>query len=148
MIEMAPSSASAPALRTAVRRRSPWLIVAGLHGAVAVVMGAYAAHGMSAAWSGRAVAWVETGSRYELIHAAALVAVALLAERMAGQAVPAAGWGLGLGAALFSGALYGLAFTGQGYFGAIAPFGGMAMILGWLALAIAGALGRRPGGGA
>lgn len=118
------------------------LIAAGLHGAVAMLLGAYAAHGMERAFAPRAVAWVETGSRYQLIHAVALAAAAVLAALVPGRwprrAVRMAVWAFALGPLLFAGALYGLAFTAQGWFGAVAPFGGLGMILGWCALAAAG----------
>ena len=120
------------------------LLLAGLQGGVAVALGAYAAHGMAGAYAARAVGWVETASQYQLAHAVAIVAVALLAAcapaGLARGAALAAGWGFALGALLFAGALYGLAFTGMGMFGAVAPFGGLAMILGWAALAIGGVL--------
>lgn len=118
------------------------LIAAGLHGAIAVMLGAYAAHGMERAFAPRAVAWVDTGSRYQLVHAAALAALGVLSVLApAGwphRAVRVAVWAFVLGPALFAGALYGLAFTGQGWFGAVAPFGGVGMILGWCAVIAAG----------
>lgn len=137
-----PGSASRPVVPRSASPR--WaLIVAGLHGAIAVALGAFAAHGMERAFPPRAVGWVETGSHYELVHAVALAAAAVLAGLAPGdgarRAVNAAVWGFALGPALFAGALYGLAFTGQGWFTAVAPFGGLAMILGWCALIVAGA---------
>jgi len=123
------------------------LVFAGLHGAVAVALGAYAAHGMGGAFDAAAVGWVETGTRYELAHAAALAAVAALLRGSGHgpghRALVLAAWAFALGALLFAGSLYGLAFTGRSTFGAIAPFGGGAMILGWIALLVAG-LGHRP----
>ena len=56
----------------------PWLLAGAANGFVAVAMGAFAAHGLKAVLDPAALAWVETGSRYELTHALALVAVALL----------------------------------------------------------------------
>ena len=126
-------------------------MLAGLHGAVAVSLGAYAAHGMAARYDVVAIAWVDTGSRYQLIHAAALAAVAFLAGAApAGWArrwLALAGTGFALGALLFAGALYGLAFTGLRSFGAVAPFGGTALILGWALLIPAGAAWRGGGNG-
>lgn len=121
-------------------------IVAGLHGAVAVALGAYGAHGMAASGD-QAVAWVERGSLYQLVHAVALAAVAASlgaavahAERVA---LGAAALAFALGPALFSGALYALAFTEVGSLGPVAPLGGLAMILGWLALIAVGLLRTR-----
>jgi uncharacterized membrane protein YgdD (TMEM256/DUF423 family) len=123
-----------------------FLLFAGLHGAVAVALGAYAAHGMSGRFSDRAVDLVETGSGYGLAHATALVAVAAARGRVAGPAGAAlavAGWGFALGALLFAGALHAMALTGIAGFGAVAPFGGAGLIAGWIAVLAAAGL---PGG--
>lgn len=121
-----------------------FLVFAGLHGAAAVALGAYAAHGMAAQYGEAAVALVETGSRYGLSHAVALLAVAAARGWIGGPArlaLGVAGWAFLLGALLFPGALYGLALTGRPDFAAVAPFGGAAMILGWLAVLAAAGLG-------
>ncbi len=146
----APPPAPATGLAaTGLAATGPWLALAGLHGAVAVALGAFAAHGMADGFPPQAVDWVDTASRYQLVHAAALAALASLI----GNAAP--GWprrwlglaagAFALGPVLFSGALYGLAFTGIRTFGAVAPFGGLALILGWIALAIGGTAWRRTG---
>jgi uncharacterized membrane protein YgdD (TMEM256/DUF423 family) len=77
----------------------------------------------------------ETGVRYHLIHALALLAVAWAATRWESRAIPAAGWLFVVGIILFSGSLYALTLTGIRGFGAITPLGGAAFILGWLLLA-------------
>jgi len=105
--------------------RDPLAVVAALSGAVAVIAGAYGAHGAH----GPAVEWLKTGSHYELIHAvAALVAIARPLGRVAG-------WCFVGGGALFAGTLYAMAFGAPLWFGAITPLGGLAMIVGWVALA-------------
>ena len=55
-----------------------------------------------------------------------------------------AGWSFLLGTALFSGALYAFALTGQRWLGMVAPFGGVALIVGWFALAIAAGFIEKP----
>ena len=120
-----------------------FLVFAAVHGAIAVTLGAYAAHGMAAGFAASAVALVETGSRYGLAHAVALLAVAAIARRIrgpAGAALAVAGWSFALGPLLFAGSLYAVALGGLAGFGALAPFGGAAMILGWLAVLAAGVL--------
>lgn len=115
------------------------LLLAALSGAVAVGAGAFGAHGAA---SEQAKAWLQTGGMYQLVHAVAAVA-AVLAVR---QGLPAAGWAAWLfllGAALFSGALYGLGFGGPRVLGAVAPLGGTLLILGWLVLAWAAFAGTR-----
>lgn len=117
---------------------------AGLHGAVAVALGAFAAHGMT---DPDAIGWVETGSQYQLIHAAALAALGAAAgQGRADRWLNLAAAAFALGPILFSGALYGLAFTPLRILGAVAPIGGTAMILGWLALAVSALTARRPAG--
>jgi uncharacterized membrane protein YgdD (TMEM256/DUF423 family) len=78
----------------------------------------------------------ETGARYQMYHALALCAVAWASPRWGGAAV-AAGWLFVAGTVIFSGSLYLLSLSGQRWLGAITPVGGLAFLLGWLALAAA-----------
>lgn len=106
-------------------------VLAGL----AVALGAFAAHGLRARVSPELLATFETGARYHMYHALALLAVAWASQRWPGGAVTAAGWLFVAGILLFSGSLYALAGTGVRALGAITPLGGLAFLLGWLALA-------------
>jgi uncharacterized membrane protein YgdD (TMEM256/DUF423 family) len=99
-------------------------ILAALSGAVAVAAGAFGAHGAS----GPAVEWLKTGGQYQLIHAVS----ALVAVRM-GARGPA--WLFVGGGALFATTLYAMALGAPRGLGAITPFGGAALIIGWLWLA-------------
>lgn len=120
-----------------------WMILAGLAGALAVAVGAFAAHAMEGAADARAVALVNKAADYMLWHSLALGLVAVLAERMPGRrSIAAAGGLFTIGIALFCGSLLTIAFTGWSGAAAAAPFGGTSFILGWLALAWAGL--RRP----
>lgn len=110
------------------------LIFAGLSGAIGVALGAGAAHGLRRVLDERALALVETGVRYQLIHAAALVGLAALIVRP-WPALAWVAWAWAAGTVLFCGALYLLAFTGLRPFAHVAPFGGAAFILGWALLA-------------
>ena len=103
---------------------------------LAVALGAFAAHGLRARISAEALATFETGARYHMYHALALLAVAWACARWPGAATSAAGWLFAAGTVLFSGSLYLLAVTGVRALGAVTPFGGLAFVLGWLALAI------------
>jgi uncharacterized membrane protein YgdD (TMEM256/DUF423 family) len=123
-----------------------WIVVAALSGAVSVIAGAFGAHGIDAstAVGARARELLQTGSHYEIAHALAILAVAALTRRAGlkeGLATAAQILFLA-GSVLFPGALYALALGGPRWLGAVAPIGGLAFILGWLALALA-ALGRR-----
>src|SRR5687768_10339275 len=102
---------------------------------LAVALGAFAAHGLRARLSPEALQTFETGARYHMYHALALLAVAWAVTRWPGTAVSVAGWLFIAGTLLFSGSLYLLAITGVRMLGAITPVGGFAFILGWLALA-------------
>lgn len=116
-----------------------WLILAGFSGAVAVAMGAVAAHALS----GDAIAagLVDKASRYQVIHALALLAVALLAERRPVWPAMVAGTLFVVGSVLFCGSLYALAFHLVSAT-PLAPVGGTSFILGWLSLAVVGVVGR------
>lgn len=123
-------------------RMGPWLVAAGLNGLMAVAMGAFASHGLRARLDGAALDWIETASRYQLWHALALLGVALLlhgggpgAHRRLLRAI---GWAFLAGIILFAGSLYLLALTGIHAFAWITPFGGLAFIAGWAALALLG----------
>jgi len=79
----------------------------------------------------------ETGARYQMYHALALLFVAWLAERATGSAVHVAGWAFVAGTVLFSGSLYLMALTGKTWLGAITPLGGVAFLVGWVAVVMA-----------
>jgi uncharacterized membrane protein YgdD (TMEM256/DUF423 family) len=113
-----------------------------LSGALAVALGAFAAHGLRSRIGADALATFETGARYHMYHALALLAVAWACARWPGAWASAAGWLFVAGTLLFSGSLYLLAITGVRALGAITPLGGLAFVLGWLALAWAAWTGR------
>jgi len=121
-----------------------WIVVAALSAALSISIGAFAAHGIDVSTPAglKAREWLHTGSQYEMIHALAILAVAALAqgERLGARAALAAQWLFLIGSVLFPGALYALAFGGPKWFGAVAPIGGTAFILGWLCLAAAALL--------
>src|ERR1041384_7528803 len=112
-----------------------FFIIGSLSAFVAVALGAYAAHGLKARLSPEMLATFETGARYQMYHALALLAVGWACTRWPGAAVNASGWLFVAGTLLFSGSLYALALTGTRALGAITPFGGLAFLAGWLCLA-------------
>ncbi len=71
-----------------------------------------------------------------MYHALALLGVAL-AGRWSGATIQVAGWLFVAGVLVFSGSLYLLVLTGQRWLGAVTPLGGVALLAGWLALALA-----------
>ena len=73
----------------------------------------------------------ETGVRYQMYHACAILVVALAAASLDGWLIRAAGWSFALGIVLFSGSLYMLALSRITIFGAVTPIGGLAFLVGW-----------------
>jgi uncharacterized membrane protein YgdD (TMEM256/DUF423 family) len=113
-----------------------WLMIAAINGALAVALGAFAAHGLQGRIDAHAIEIFETGARYHMYHALAM-GLAALAARSGAALMPAsvaAGFFLA-GIVLFSGSLYLLALTGARSLGFVTPFGGLAFLLGWIALA-------------
>lgn len=112
-------------------------IVGALSGFVAVGAGAFGAHGLKSRLTPDLLAVFETGARYQMVHALALLAVAWAISRWSSRAAVASGWCFVAGTVLFSGSLYVLALTGLRGFGAVTPAGGVLFLAGWLLLAVA-----------
>ena len=113
------------------------MFVGALMAGLGVGIGAFGAHGLRGRLTPEMLAVFETGVRYHMYHALALLATAALMARVDGRAVVVAGWSFLAGILLFSGSLYALALTGVTTLGAITPLGGVAFLVGWIALAIA-----------
>ncbi len=107
----------------------------GVLGALGVIAGAFGAHALRQRVSPELISVWDTGARYHLVHAVALLAVAWAVTRFQHPAVGAAGWLFVAGIVVFSGSLYLLAATGARWLGAVTPLGGLCFIAGWLALA-------------
>lgn len=101
---------------------------------LAVALGAFAAHALEARLEPRAIEVFETGARYQLAHALALLLLGLLLARWPGGLGIWAGWAFLAGIILFSGSLYVLALTGVRAWGAVTPLGGVSFLLGWVLL--------------
>ena len=112
------------------------LLVGALLGTAGVAAGAFGAHGLKERLTPEALGWWDTASRYQLLHALALVLTGLL-SRQRGAALPWPSLLFLLGTLVFSGTLYAMALGAPRWFGAITPLGGAALIGGWIALALA-----------
>ena len=112
-----------------------FLALGAVSGALAVVAGAFGAHGLRGRLSPDLLAVFETAARYHMYHALALIAVAAIATRLQGRGADVAGWLFVAGTVVFSGSLYLLALGGPRWLGAITPLGGLCFIVGWVALA-------------
>ena len=110
-----------------------WISAGALNGLLAVALGAYAAHGLENRLAPEALGWLETGARYELFHALALLAVASLAHREIKPSIylGVAGWAFLIGTILFSGALYAMSLGGLERLAIVVPVGGAGFLIGW-----------------
>lgn len=114
-----------------------WIITAGaINGALAVMAGAFAAHGLKMKLSPDLLAVWHTGADYHMYHALALLLVGVLAAAQPQVSLNGPAAALLVGIVLFSGSLYLLALTGMKTLGAVTPLGGVAFIVGWLWLAL------------
>lgn len=114
-----------------------WLFLAALCGMLAVIFGAFAAHGLSGRLDARHLGFFDTAARYQMYHA---LAMGLAALAMRGQAARPARWAaiaFLAGIVLFSGSLYLLALTGAVTLTLLTPLGGLCFIIGWGFLAAA-----------
>ena len=110
-------------------------VLGALLGFLAVAGGAFGAHSLKAALTPEALAVFETGVRYQMYHALAL----LLAPQQPAGALEQpwfrwAGWAFILGIPLFSGSLYLVSLAGVRWMGAVTPLGGLAFLIGWSCL--------------
>lgn len=112
---------------------------------LAVVFGAFGAHGLKGTIPPERLETFQTGVQYQLAHGIALLLLAALHGRLAcNHRAQATAWLFTAGIVLFSGSLYALALTGMGTFGMIAPLGGLSMIVGWAVFAVNAGLSRPP----
>ena len=121
-------------------RISRWVLVAGAGFAMlAVMIGAFAAHGLKQVLDAYSLGLIETAVRYQMYHAIALLIVSVISAvpLISPRWLKLAAITFTLGIVLFSGSLYLLALSGIKWLGAVTPLGGIAFILGWLALIIA-----------
>lgn len=119
--------------------KNKWLFIAGLSGFLCVMIGAFAAHGLSKVLEPKELAWVETGVKYQMFHTIAILAIgilqlcreALVTNKMANFAAGA--WTYGI--LLFSGSLYVLTLGAGKFLVWVTPIGGTLFLIGWLCLA-------------
>ena len=118
-------------------------VLASTSGFLGVALGAFGAHGLTARLAGLAdgatrLDWWKTAAHYQLVHALALGLAASLAASREGRGALVAGVAFAVGTLLFSGSLYTMTLTGIRILGAVTPFGGVAFLIGWIALGVAG----------
>lgn len=117
-------------------------ILSAVNGFLAVALGAFGAHGLQRMLDGvddaaKRLEWWETASHYHLTHALAIGLAAAALPRLAAGSATVAGFCFLGGILVFSGSLYTMTLTGVRALGAITPIGGLLLLAGWGALALA-----------
>jgi uncharacterized membrane protein YgdD (TMEM256/DUF423 family) len=104
---------------------------------VATMLGAYGAHGLQGSQSTNAWSAYQTAVQYQFIHGLGLIATVLVSRACpVSKLIAASSWLLLIGIILFCGSIYATSFGAPPSFSALAPYGGSAFMLGWLALGI------------
>ena len=109
--------------------------IGALAGLLAVAFGAFGAHALKARLTPEMLAVYQTGVLYHLVHALALLAVGILLRLEPRPGLLLAASAFSVGMFLFSGSLYALALTEARWLGVVTPVGGVALLVGWAALA-------------
>jgi uncharacterized membrane protein YgdD (TMEM256/DUF423 family) len=114
-----------------------FLALGSLSGALAVIIGAFGAHGLKDKICEEMLTVYKTGVEYHFYHTLVLLGIGLLALHCESKFLVASGWSMVAGILLFSGSLYALSTSGTKILGAITPIGGLFFIAGWILLAAA-----------
>jgi uncharacterized membrane protein YgdD (TMEM256/DUF423 family) len=114
-----------------------FLLIGAVLGFLGVALGAFGAHALKSRLSPEMLGVFETGVRYQMYHAfAVLIVAAAIGHIGTARLLVIAGWFFFAGILLFSGSLYALALTSVGILGAITPIGGLLFLIGWACLAV------------
>ncbi|HSX49352.1 MAG TPA: DUF423 domain-containing protein [Cellvibrio sp.] len=110
-----------------------FLVIAAIGGFFAVVIGAFAAHGLKQTLAPEMLEVVKTGVQYQMYHALVLLLIGLwLSHKPTAFGLKASGLAFILGILMFSGSLYALALGAPRWLGPITPLGGLCFLIGWL----------------
>ena len=114
-----------------------FLLIGAIFGFLGVAFGAFGAHALRSRLSPEMLAVFETGVRYQMYHAfAVLIVAAAIGHIGNARLLVIAGWFFFVGILLFSGSLYALTLTSVTILGAITPVGGLLFLIGWACLAV------------
>ncbi|MBD2139411.1 DUF423 domain-containing protein [Anabaena sp. FACHB-1237] len=115
-----------------------FLTIGAIFAGLSVAAGAFGAHALREKISERMLEIFDTGARYQMYHALALLLIAILMIilKNSSNTLVISGWLFIIGIVIFSGSLYALSLTNIKILGAITPIGGVALIAGWIFLAI------------
>ncbi len=118
--------------------KNPFLLLGAINAMLAVILGAFGAHGLKDRLTEPMLAVYKTAVEYQFYHALGLLLIGLLAlQWVESQWLSTSGWLMVAGIVLFSGSLYLLSFGGPRWLGPVTPLGGLGFILAWAALAVA-----------
>lgn len=112
------------------------LLTASFALALAVIIGAFGAHGLKSKITPDMLQVYKTGVEYHFYHALGLLLIGILALQSPSSFLNFAAAFIFAGILIFSGSLYVLAITGIKWIGAITPLGGLSFIAGWVLLAL------------
>ena len=121
-----------------------FLLLGSVNAGLAVILGAFGAHGLKAILEPSALSVFQTGTQYHFYHSLALLLVGILVFHFPGRRLIWAGYLFALGIVLFCGSLYGLSIFKWRVLGPVTPVGGLLFILGWGLMAL-NFVGRLPG---
>jgi uncharacterized membrane protein YgdD (TMEM256/DUF423 family) len=113
------------------------LVIAGLLIALATIFGAFGAHALKGHLTQDKLQVYETAVRYHFLHALGLVAIGILLRTADSDLLRWSAIAVLVGIILFSGSLYLLTFGAPRPLGIVTPFGGLALIVGWILFAVA-----------
>ena len=108
-----------------------FLIIGSIAAGLAVMAGAFGAHGLEGRVTPDRLETFKTGVAYQMYHALALLLVGWMGMQQSATLLTSAGVAFALGILIFSGSLYVLVLTDTAWLGAITPIGGVAFITGW-----------------
>ena len=119
--------------------KNKWLFIAALSGFFCVALGAFAAHALGHVLDEKALAWIDTGLKYQMFHTLAILGIgiaqlcreSLVTNKIVNLAAGA--WVFGI--LLFSGSLYALALGAGKFLVWVTPIGGTLFLIGWFCLA-------------
>ena len=120
----------------------PYLVIGAALAGLAVVLGAFGAHGLKSVLSTQQLNTFEIGVRYQMYHSLALLLLPALSGYVSSKWANRAAFCFVIGTVLFSGSLYALAISGIKWFGPVTPLGGLFFIAGWTLLIIGLLVGR------
>ena len=113
--------------------------IAATYGLVAVLLGAFAAHGLKEVLSASSLASWQTGVTYQMTHALVLLLIGLWLRQGGSNLVKVAGVLFAIGVLVFSGSIYALVLLQVSWLGPVTPLGGLCLIAGWGCMLVAAA---------